>query len=86
MKKIEEIIVEFSLSKYYSQKSTDFREYVKPTENDKKEPYLESLSDEELRIFLPHIEWSKYYKEFIEDILSKRVLEKRNNKLDNLGI
>ena len=69
MKKIEEIIVEFS-----------------SLENDKKEPYLESLSDEELSIFLTHIEWSKYYKIFIEDLLSKRVLEKRNNKLDNLGI
>ena len=69
MKKIEDIVVEFS-----------------SLENDKKEPYLESLSDEELRIFLPHIEWSKYYKEFIEDLLSKRVLKKRNNKLDNLGI
>ena len=72
MKKIEEIIVEFS-----------------SLENDKKEPYLESLSDEELRIFLPHIVgwWPyQYYKEFIEDILSKRVLEKRNNKLDNIGI
>ena len=69
MKKIEEIIVEFS-----------------SLENDKKEPYLESLSDEELRIFLPHVVWYQYYKRFIEDILSKRVLEKRNNKLDNLEI
>lgn len=55
-------------------------------ENDEKLPYLESLSDEELRTFLPHIGWYRYYKEFIESLLSKRVLEKRNNKLDNLGI
>lgn len=56
MKKIEEIIVEFSSLEY-----------------DKKEPYLESLSDEELRTFLPHIEWSVRFSEkgFIEDLLKE---------------